>query len=355
MTRPPRRQPLRRSASGLLAATLLGPVILTAGAAGAAEIKSIAIVAPEQGTDFGWNQQGVEGARAAAKLKGVKFTAAQGMGYGDIRPTLRELADDGAGLIIAHAGGYATEAAEVGEETKTHIALNNRGVRKPPLIADYTLSGETGGYLAGVLAAKMTRTKVIGIVVSSESATWNSQSAGFAQGVKSVDPAITLRYAIIGPKAYSDVAGARRVTESVISANADIIFGQGNGSSFGMIQAVETVKSPSGAKVWFIDVVGDKTSIDKGALLSSIVWDFTPVFATMIDDVKADKFGTRAYSLSLADNSLHLLKSPHIPADVWDAVMAVRENIIAGKVKVEAVFDGKATRAMMSTTFAAAE
>lgn len=344
-------RPTRR----LVPIVFIAALAAIAGQAGAADIKSIAIVAPEQGTDFGWNQQGVEGARAAAKAKGLKFTAAQGMGYGDIRPTLRELADDGAGLIIAHAGGYATEAAEVAEETKTHMALNNRGMRKPPLISDYTLSGETGGYLAGVLAAKMTKTKIIGIVVSSESATWNSQSSGFAQGVKSVDPAITLRYAIIGPKAYSDVAGARRVTESVIAANADIIFGQGNGSSFGMIQAVETVKSPSGAKVWFIDVVGDKTSIDKGALLSSIVWDFTPVFSAMIDDIKADKFGTRAYSLSLADDSLHLLKSPHIPADVWTSVMAVRDDIIGGKVKVEAVFDGKATRAMMSSTVAAGE
>jgi basic membrane protein A len=327
--------------------------VLAGAPAFAAEVKSIAIVTPEQGADFGWNQQGVDGARNAAKEKGVKFIAAQGMGYGDIRPTLRELADDGAGLIIAHAGGYATEAAEIATELKVHMALNNRGFRKPPLISDYTLNGEGGGYLAGVLAAKMTKTGVIGVVVSSESATWNSQSAGFAQGVEATNPAATLRYAIIGPKAYSDVAGARRVTESVISANADIIFGQGNGSSFGMIQAVETVKSPSGAKVWFIDVIGDKTSIDKGYLLSSIVWNFTPVFSKMIDDVKNNAFGTQPYALSLKDDSLRLLKSPHIPADVWESVMTVREDIIAGKIQVEAIFDGQKVRSLMSTTMTA--
>ena len=47
-------------------------------------------------------------------------------------------------------------------------------------------------------------------------------------------------------------------------AGADVIFGQGDGATFGMLQAVETTKSPGGGNVWFIDVIGDKTSIDKG-------------------------------------------------------------------------------------------
>ncbi|TIN25801.1 MAG: BMP family ABC transporter substrate-binding protein, partial [Mesorhizobium sp.] len=78
------------------------------------------------------------------------------------------------------------------------------------------------------------------IVVSGEPPSWNSQSAAFAQGVKAEKPDVKITYAVIGPAAYSDAAGGKRVTESVIASGADIIFGQGNGSSFGMLQAVET-------------------------------------------------------------------------------------------------------------------
>ena len=107
------------------------------------------------------------------------------------------------------------------------------------------------------------------------------------------------------------------MTTSVIAAGADIIFGQGNGSSFGMIQAVETNKAADGGKVLFIDVIGDKSSIDKGNLLSSVVWDMTPVYVAMIEDLKADKFGTKSYSISLADDSVKLLKTPQVdPADL---------------------------------------
>jgi basic membrane protein A and related proteins len=127
-------------------------------------------------------------------------------------------------------------------------------------VADYTLSGHEGAYLAGRMAAKMSRSGHVGIVVSGEPPSWNSQSAGFAEGVKAEDSSVEITYAVIGPAAYSDAAGGRRVTESVIAAGADIIFGQGNGSSFGMLQAVETTTAADGEKVLFIDVIGDKSS-----------------------------------------------------------------------------------------------
>ena len=93
--------------------------------------------------------------------------------------------------------------------------------------------------------------------------------------------------------------------KAVIAAGADIIFGQGDGASFGMLQAVETTKATDGGKVWFIDVIGDKTPIDKGNLLSSVVWDIEPVYAAMIEDLKADKFGTkRLYDRPQADDSV---------------------------------------------------
>ena len=46
----------------------------SAGSALAAEVKSIAILTPEEGTDYGWNQQGVDAAKAAGEATGVKVT-----------------------------------------------------------------------------------------------------------------------------------------------------------------------------------------------------------------------------------------------------------------------------------------
>ena len=322
---------------------------LLAGSALAADVKSIAILTPEDGTDYGWNQQGVDAAKAAAAATGVAVVVAQGLGYGDVRPTMRELASDGASLLIAHASGYNTAAPEIGAEMKVPVAIvDTPSALKAGMVADYTLSGHHGAYLAGRLAGKMTRSKTVGIVVSGEPPSWNSQSAAFAQGVKAENADVKVRYAVIGPAAYSDAAGGKRVTEQVIAAGADIIFGQGNGSSFGMLQAVETVKAADGGKVMFIDVIGDKTAIDKGYLLSSVVWDITPVYIAMINDLKADTFGTKSYSIGLADDSVKLLKTAQIPDATWAEIAKLREDIIAGAIKVDPVFDATAVRALMS-------
>jgi basic membrane protein A len=344
---------MTRRTSWVVRTAQLGAVAWMLGAgsiASAVELKALAIMMPEEPTDYGWNQQGFAAAKAVAAKYGLKFMPATGLGYGDVHAELRELADDGASLIIAHAAGYNTAAPEIGAEKHVPVAIVDRPKdSKPGAVADYTLSGHQGAYLAGVLAAQTTQTKVVGIVVSGEPPSWNSQSAAFAQGVHATDPALRIVYAVIGPAAYSDAAGGRRVTESVIGAGADVIFGQGDGASFGMLQAVETSKSTGGGKVWFIDVIGDKSPVDKGNLLSSVIWNLVPVYSAMIEDIKANKFGTHAYPIQLADDSVHLLHSKHISDKVWSQVDAVRKQIVDGTLKIEPIFDAVKVRALMSS------
>lgn len=344
---------LRRFVCLSFAATLLASAagIATIAPALAAEVKSIAVLTPEDPTDYGWNQQGFDAAKAVAEKYGLEFIPATGLGYGDVRPALRELAADGASLMIAHASGYNTAAPEIAEETGVPVSIVDRpDANQPGLVADSTLSGHEGAYLAGMMAAKMTTTGTVGIVTSGEPPSWNSQSAAFAQGAKAAKADVKIIYAVIGPAAYADAAGGRRVTETVIGAGADIIFGQGDGASFGMLQAVETTKAPNGNQAWFIDVIGDKTPIDKGFLLSSVIWNMEPVYSAMVEDLKADTFGTKGYAIGLADDSVKLLKSEYIPDDVWADLMKTRDEIVSGALKVEPVWDAEGVRALMTST-----
>jgi len=130
---------------------------------------------------------------------------ATGLGYGDVHAQLRELADDGASLIIAHASGYGAAASRDWRgEARAGRHRRSSKESKPCAVADYTLSGREGAYVAGVLAGKTTRTHVVAIVVAAESPPINSQSAAFTQGVRATDPGVKVLYAVIGPAAYSD-------------------------------------------------------------------------------------------------------------------------------------------------------
>src|SRR3984885_6727050 len=142
-----RTQPLRHA---MVSVVVLGLFAVgVALPATAADVKKLAILTPEEPTDYGWNQQAFDAAKAVAAKYNLQFMPASGLGYGDVRPTLRELANDGASLMIAHASGYNTAAAEIGAETKVPVAIVEKAsATKPGLVADYSLSGYEGAYLA---------------------------------------------------------------------------------------------------------------------------------------------------------------------------------------------------------------
>ena len=159
----------RKALRGLVPAlAMVGALVLATGTQ-AQDIDKIAVLVPEQGTDYGWNQQGVDAAKQVGAAMNVEVISAEGLGYGDVRPTLRELAAEGADLMIAHASGYNTAGPEIAAETGVAVAVvDNPAAQVEGLVADYTVSGHEGAYLAGMLAATLTRSGTLGIVVSGE-------------------------------------------------------------------------------------------------------------------------------------------------------------------------------------------
>ena len=309
-------------------------------------VTSIAIATPEKANDYGWNQQGVLGARAAARAAHVSLTVADGIGYDTVQPVLRRLAGAGAGLIIAHASGYSTIAPRIAAQYGVPVlTYDDPRTLKKGLVADIETSSQQGAYLAGVLAARMTRTGVLGIVISAADTNWFKQSGGFIAGARGVRGHLVFRFAQIGQGAYADAAGGKRVAQSVIALGADVVFGMGDGASFGYLQAVETAQV--GHKVWLIDVIGNKSAIDlHHVLLSSVLWNFEPIFQRAIADINGGTFGTHLYNLNVADG-ISLLKTPAIPRAVWDLIERDRQAILAGKITAPLTPTEAAVRAML--------
>jgi basic membrane protein A len=322
--------------SGFLLAVVAALVVVAGGAASPAKVSEVGFAAPEKPTDYGWNQQGFAGAKKAAAATGAKVLDATGSGYDNVEPNLRRLAQQGADLIIAHASGYNSAGPAVAEEFKVPVVVwdAKAGAVKKGLVSNVITRAQEGAYLAGVLAGLRTKTNTLGIVVSASDENWFKQAGGYVQGARSVNKKVKFRYGRIGQASYADAAGGKRITQTVIAAGADIVFGMGDGSSFGMMQAVATAKPPRGAsKVWFIDVIGDKRKIDKkGVLLSSELWNFAPIYTRAIKAVNAGNFGS-TYVLN-AKNGLSLLRTNKAPASVWAKVTATQKRIARGSVKV---------------------
>ncbi len=298
------------------------------------KVTRVGIVSPEKATDLGWNQQGAAGAMEAAAAVGAEVDVADEAGYGDVAPVLRQLQDDGANFIVAQGSGYATTAAQFAAESGIPVIVYDApDLTASGLVADVLTNAGPGAYLAGVLAATMTKTGTLGMVISADTPSWHKANGGFVAGAQSVNPDIKFLLAQTGQDAYGDADLGKLTTEQVIAGGADIVFGQGDGASFGMLQAVETATPPAGAdKVWFIDVIGDKSGLvndPKDVLLSSVLWNFGGTFTQAIADIDAGTFGSAGYVQDLSNGGVSLLQTDNITPEALAAVEAAKAAIAA--------------------------
>ena len=377
MTRCVRRQRRRSLVSlysfGAALAMLLAVALPSLAVAQDDPIDKVAIVVPASRTNGGWDQQGVDNLIAVAEARGLDYEVAEEAGYDDITPILQDLADNGADLIICHASGYQTVCPEFAVQSGVRVAvIENPDAVEPDLIADIETQAQDAAYLAGVLAGQETRTGTVGVVVSGEPPTWNFMTVGFAEGLKATRPDARLIYSVIGEAAYDDAANAKRVTDSTLAAGADIIFGMGDGASFGKIQAIREFNAaqPPDRHARFIDVIGDKSTTDaREILLTSVLFDYTGVYNQMLDNAGAGTFG-QVYTMTLANGGVRLLDLPlgggtaspaaAVPGTpaatpaagtVQGAVAAAQQDIIAGRINVSVIGDPAGVRQRLSELF----
>jgi simple sugar transport system substrate-binding protein len=318
------------------------------------KVTKVAVVTPASRTNQGWDQQAADGMEAVGKERGIDVEIAENAGYDDITPILKDLADGGAQLIVCHGSEFQTTCPEFAAEENVRVLVTENPKAVTPLVSDFETEAQDAAYLAGVLAAKTTKTGTVGIVVSGEPPTWNFMTVGFAEGVHATKPDAKLLYNVIGEAAYDDAAGAKRITEQQLAAGADIIFGMGDGASFGMIQAVEEHDQKSenaNNKAWFIDVIGDKSKDHGDVLLTSVLFDYTGIYNQMITDIENGTFG-KVYTMNLKNNGVRLLDLPDAVAqDVKDLITQTQKDLVDGKITVDVIGDADGTRAKLKELF----
>lgn len=306
-----------------------------AGALSKGKVTKVGFASPAKASDYGWNAQGFNGAKAAAKATGASFDPITNIGYDKTDVVLRQLIQQGANFIVAHASGFDTIAARMAQQYKVPmITYDVPSNLKKGTVSYVTTSSQEGAYLAGILAAKTTKTHKVGIVISAADDNWYKMSGGFAQGFRSVDKTSKIYFATISPTGYDDAAGGKRVANSVIAQGADVIFTMGDDASFGYLQAIESAKV--GHKVWMIGDIGNMSPIDKNhVFLSSVLWNFTKVLTQAIHDVNNGTYGTHGYNLDLKNGGVSLLKTKYVTAGAWAAVQKAQKGILSGKIKIK--------------------
>jgi basic membrane protein A len=301
-----------------------------------AEAFKIAVIMPSAITDVAFSQSMWNSLVAVQKEMGGE--AALEIKYSenmfkvpDAAAAIRDYASQGFDIVIAHGSQYGSSVQEIAPDfPEVTFAwgtdVNTFGMAN---VYAYTAAAEQGGYVNGVLAAMLTKSKTIGVTGPVEVGDAKTYIDGFVQGVASVDPAINVSKTWTG--SFSDVALMTEAAKTHIAAGADIL----TGSSQSVVGSIGAA-SEKGDVLWF-GTQQDQASLAPTLVVASQVYDWTGMLNEIIANHKAGTLGGQTYILELKNDGLKISYNSGytLAAEVKAAGDKAIEDIKAGTITVE--------------------
>lgn len=294
----------------------------------------IAVVMPSATTDAAFSQSMFSALKSVQTEMGgeqaMELAYSEGMfNVPDAAAAIRDYATKGYDLVIAHGSQYGASIQEIAPDFPNTTFAWGTNVDTFGLnnVFAYTAAAEEGGYVNGVIAAKLTQSKIIGVTGPVEVGDAKTYIQGFVAGVQATDPSIQVNSTWTG--SFSDVALMTEAAKTHIAAGADIL----TGSSQSVVGSIGAAKD-KGNVLWF-GTQSDQASLAPELVVASQVYDWTNVIKDMIAKHKAGTLGGEAFTLHLANGGLKITYSSGytLSADAKAAADAAIDGIKNGSIK----------------------
>lgn len=307
---------------------------------------SVAMVTDVGGIDDkSFNASAWQGIQNFAEANGLKkgdggYDYLQSKSDSDYNTNLNQLIRRDFDLVFGI--GFLMEDAvlEIAEQQpKAKLAIVDAKVDAPN-VASILFKEHEGSFLAGVVAAKMTKSGKVGFIGGMENEVIKRFEAGFTAGAKAVDPKIKVD--VQYPGKFNDASLGQITANRMYSSGVDIIFHAAGATGLGVFkEAKERKAKNSDANIWVIGVdsdqydegkVNDKTNITLTSMLKRV----DVAVQDIATKTQAGKFpGGETVVYGLKENGVDLADSRgNIPDDVLEEVEQYKQKIIDGEMEV---------------------
>ena len=289
--------------------------------------------------DLAVNQFTWDGILQAEKDMGVQGQYIETTNWKDYAKNIATFGEAGYDLIITvgYNLGDATLSAAKLYPNSLFIGVDQRqdtGKAGPINLAYLTFPEDQAGFLAGALAAQMTKTGKIGAVCSTDivPTTWR-YCEGFKAGAAYIDPGVEVSVAyhsdVNSTLAFSDAEWGAASASAMVRKNADVIFGASGVTGNGAVTAA--------AQMGVYAIAADSDQYDnlpdaRKMLLTSVTRLITPSVYDLIKLARSDKFPAGNYSGGTGYASFHDLKG-QITTKIKTRMKEIAQGLSDGTIK----------------------
>lgn len=226
----------------------------------------VAMVTSESGLgDRSFNDMMYQGMQRAEKELGVKVNVIQPKSISEFKSTLARASQLGFDIIIGSSFDMITPMKEVAAQfpkQKYGIVDVGNDPIAPNVVSSVTKDWE-GSFLVGAIAAKTTKTGIIGFVGGKDIPIIHRFYLGYYFGAKMIDPKVQVLESYSGT--FTDPAAGKEYTLALINRKSDINFAVAGATSAGVIEAAKQTKT------FAIGVDSNQNYLAPGFVLTSMV------------------------------------------------------------------------------------
>lgn len=282
--------------------------------------------------DKSFNEAAYAGAERWKAETGGSYKELEMQSEAQREQALRRLAETGANPIVMTGFAFGEVLTKVAPDyPDTKFAIIDSQVDLPN-VQSIEFTEEQGSYLAGVMAAKASKSGTVGFIGGMDIPLIHKFECGYAQGFKATNPEgkVLINYTGTTPAAWNDPVKGGELVKAQISQGADVIYAAAGGTGIGVLQ------SAADAGILSIGVDSNQNHLHPGKVLTSMVkgvdvsvYEAFKAGAELQPGKRVLDLASGGVSVAIDDNNKAL-----VTEDMAAAVEAATKGIADGSVKV---------------------
>lgn len=301
----------------------------------------VALLTPGPISDQSWNAGAYNGLMRIRDSLGAQVSHIQTKTPAEFEENFRQYGAQGYALVFGHGFEYQDAARNVAPQYPKTIFVTTSGSTSGPNLAGMTFGFADASYLAGMLAASMTKSNKLGTIGGQELPPVVESFKAFEQGAHAVNPSIKVITSYIGN--WDDVNAGKEQALAQLAQGVDVIFQNADAAGLGVFQAAREKKS-----AYVIGSNSNQNSVAPDVTLGSVVIDLPLAFLDIAREIKAGTFKPRVVELGEASHVVTLVMNPaleaKIPAAARTKIDSLQAKMLAGEYTVAKSADSTAKR-----------
>ena len=279
--------------------------------------------------DKSFNDSAYRGMTDAKARLGAEIQVLQSKSAADYQPNLTVLADEDYDEVFAIGFLMSEDLSQVAKTyPRRNFAIVDAVVDQPN-VTSITFREQDGSFLAGALAAMMSKTKTIGFLGGIDIPLLRKFEAGFTAGAHEIDPHVNVLVKYVG--SFDDVASGKELAGVLFDQHADIVYAAAGKSGLGAFDQVRDRPS-----AYVIGVDSDQDSLVPGKVLTSMIKHVDVAVFRVAQYTLSQKIPSGAIELGIKDGAIGLSPFTYTKTAIGPTrlakLAAIRAAIVSGKI-----------------------